>query len=65
MGDELIEISEAGIAAKHPPIRDVQTLVAPATSKQHNTIIAGILPVACWRLKDVVLSSILRFLFRG
>jgi len=31
----------------------VQTLVAPATSKQHNTIIAGILPVACWRLEDV------------
>src|SRR6266576_1904877 len=46
-------ISEGGIAAKHPPIPDVAALVGSATGSELNTVRAGIIPVACWRLEDV------------
>lgn len=46
-------ISEGGIAAKHPPAPEVTALVGSATESEHNTVRAGIIPVACWRLEDV------------
>lgn len=47
------EISDGGIAAKHPPTPEVAGLVGPATGSELNTIRAGIIPVACWRLEDL------------
>ena len=46
-------ISDGGIAAKHPSVPDVAALIGPATGNQHNTVNAGIISVACWRLEDV------------
>jgi hypothetical protein len=46
-------ISEGGIAAKHPLTPEVTALVGPATSSEYNTVQAGIIPIACWRLEDV------------
>jgi hypothetical protein len=46
-------VSAGGIAAAHPPRQEIVALVGPATADQHNTVRAGIIPVACWRLEDV------------
>jgi OmpA family len=46
-------ISEGGIAAKHPLTPEVAALVGSATGSEHNTVRAGVIPVACWRLEDV------------
>src|SRR5258706_12781115 len=47
------EITDGGIAAKHPITPDITAIVGPATGSEHNTIRVGIIPVACWRLEDV------------
>jgi hypothetical protein len=47
------DISTGGIAAKHPPTPEIVAFVGPATGREHNAIVAGIIPVACWRLEDV------------
>ena len=46
-------ISDGGIAARHPLLPEVTVLAGPATGREHNTLRAGIIPVACWRLEDV------------
>ncbi len=57
MSDTQIElthvISEGGIAAKHELIAEAPALVGPATGSEHNTVRAGIIPVACWRVEDL------------
>src|SRR5258708_30808266 len=46
-------VSEGGVAAKHLPIEDLVALVGPASGSEQNKVIAGIIPVACWRLEDI------------
>ena len=47
-----IAISEGGIAAKHALLNAQDILVSPATASNHiNTIRAGIIPIACWRIE--------------
>jgi hypothetical protein len=45
-------ISDGGIAAKHPPAQALVGLVGPTTGNEFNTLKAGIIPVACWRVDD-------------
>jgi hypothetical protein len=45
-------ISDGGIAAKHPPVDEHVAFVGPATGNEFNTLKAGIIPVACWRVED-------------
>ena len=56
MSDQQTELTSAvtdgGIAAKHALLQEPQALVAPATANEHNTIKAGIIPIACWRVED-------------
>src|SRR5262245_45997098 len=50
---ELIQtISDGGIAAKHVLLQDQHALVGPSTANEHNTIKAGIIPIACWRVEN-------------
>src|SRR5262245_25025181 len=44
--------SEGGVSAKHPPVADFSALVGPTTGNEHNTVIAGLIPIACWRVDD-------------
>ena len=46
-------VSEGGIAAKHPLLQEQGALVGSATGTEFNTIKAGIVPVACWRVEDL------------
>ena len=46
-------VSDGGVAGKHLLIQEQGALVAPATDGQHNTIKAGIIPIACWRVEDI------------
>jgi hypothetical protein len=46
-------VSEGGIAAKHPVLQELGVSVGPATGSEFNTIKAGIVPVACWRVEDL------------
>jgi len=45
-------ISEGGIAAKHTPVQEHVGLVGPTTENEFNTLRAGFIPVACWRVED-------------
>src|SRR5688500_8009527 len=45
-------VTDGGIASKHRLLQDQIALVGPATAKEHNTIKAGIIPIACWRIED-------------
>jgi len=45
-------ISEGGIAAKHTPVQEHVGLVGPTTQNEFNTLRAGFIPVACWRVED-------------
>ena len=46
-------VSVGGTAANHPLLQDQEALVGPATGNEFNTIKAGLIPLACWRLEDV------------
>src|SRR5215470_6017431 len=50
--DPIRATSEGGIAATHSLHREQDALVAPVTASGHiNTIRAGVIPVACWRIE--------------
>lgn len=42
-----------GVAGRHAVAEVPSALVGPATGDEFNTIIAGIIPVACWRVDDI------------
>ena len=42
-----------GVAGRHVVIDVPPALVGPATADEFNTIVAGIIPVACWRVDDI------------
>jgi hypothetical protein len=51
---ELIHlISGGGVSARHRPLASLPALVGPATAKEFNTIKAGLIPIACWRVEDL------------
>ncbi len=45
--------TEGGVAAIHPVQPDSSVLVGPSTSSEFNTVRAGIIPIACWRVDDL------------
>ena len=45
--------SAGGIVAEHPAFTTHPVLAGPTTSDRRNTIRAGIVPIACWRLDDI------------
>ena len=45
--------SAGGIVAEHPAFTAHPVLAGPTTSDRRNTIRAGIVPIACWRLDDI------------
>ena len=46
-------VTDAGVAGKHPVQEISPALVAPATAQEANKIVAGIIPVACWRVDSI------------
>lgn len=46
-------VTAGGLAGKHQLPPDQQILVGPSTSSERNTLIPGLIPIACWRLEDV------------
>jgi len=46
-------VSEGGISGTHAFAGDPPMLVGPTTSREHNTLRVGIIPIACWRVEDV------------
>src|SRR5262245_55839406 len=42
-----------GVVGRHVVIDVPPALVGPATADEFNTIVAGIIPVACWRVDDI------------
>jgi len=46
-------ITDGGITAAHPCCAEYQVRVGPSTSAEFNTIKAGLVVRACWRLEDV------------
>ncbi|HSB71538.1 MAG TPA: OmpA family protein [Candidatus Methylomirabilis sp.] len=52
-GGAIHHASDGGVAGKHLLVQDQGALVAPATEGEHNTIKAGIIPIACWRVEDI------------
>jgi outer membrane protein OmpA-like peptidoglycan-associated protein len=54
MSDELIhQVSEGGVAARHPEAAQLTAQMGPATQSEHNNLIFPIIPVACWRLEHI------------
>ena len=45
-------MTDGGIAAKHGLLQDQIVLVGPATANEYNTVKAGIIPIACWRIEN-------------
>jgi hypothetical protein len=45
--------SEGGMAATLPVAQESGVVVAPTTGNEFNTVIARIIPVACWRVDDI------------
>jgi hypothetical protein len=45
--------SEGGRAGAHTDIPDSALLVGPTVESEHNTLKAGLLPIACWRVEDI------------
>ena len=45
--------SDGGIAGPHPRPSAQVAFVAPATGKEFNTLLAGIVPIACWRVDNL------------
>src|SRR5205085_1638547 len=48
--------SGGGRAATHPEVPEFRVLAAPATSDEFNRIRSSIIPLACWRIEDVLFS---------
>ena len=47
------QVSEGGISGRHPTV-DLPTVhVGPTTDAEFNTVRAGLIPVACWRVEDI------------
>ena len=47
------KITDGGKAASHGVTELSEVRVGPATGSEFNTVIAGIIPVACWRVDDL------------
>jgi hypothetical protein len=45
--------SEGGIAGAHVRLPDSALLVGPTVEKEFNTLRAGLIPLACWRVEDI------------
>jgi outer membrane protein OmpA-like peptidoglycan-associated protein len=50
---EIHDVTEGGVAANHKGVDGANVLVAPSTANETNRIIAGLIPIACWRVDDV------------
>jgi hypothetical protein len=46
-------VSEGGISGSHPTVDLSTAHVGPTTDAEFNTIRAGLVPVACWRVDDI------------
>jgi hypothetical protein len=45
--------SDGGVSGVHPEQQTLPVRVAPSTDAEHNTIKAGIIPYACWKVEDM------------
>lgn len=50
---ELSPVTEAGIAGLSPRPKDSDLLVGAAIDKEFNTLIVGLIPIACWKVDDL------------
>src|SRR5690242_3540588 len=46
-------VTDSGIAADHDALQEQRAMVGPATASEFNTIKAGLVPIACWRVEDM------------
>lgn len=57
MSNEPLQLNQAvtasGVAALHKNVGGPAFLVGAAVSKEFNTLIAGLLPIACWKVDDL------------
>ncbi len=49
----LTEVSDGSVAGEHPSLLTREILVGPTTQSEFNTIKAGLIPFACWRVNDL------------
>lgn len=52
-GQPVNKVTDGGMAASHVTTEIAPVLVGPATGDEFNTVIASIIPVACWRVDDL------------
>lgn len=52
-GGGVHRVTDGGMAASHGGVEIAPVLVGPATGSEFNTVIVGIIPVACWRVDDL------------
>lgn len=53
LSEDITSLLEGGITGTFPSHQTHAMLVGPSTSNEFNTVKAGIIPVACWRLDDI------------
>lgn len=46
-------VTAGGVSGRHAGADVLPALVGPATDGEFNTVVAGIIPVACWRVDDI------------
>jgi len=47
------QVSEGGVSGSHPTADLPMVHVGPTTDAEFNTVRAGLVPVACWRVEDI------------
>ena len=48
--------SGGSTAATHPAVPALEVLASPATASEFNTIRSAIIPIACWRIEDILFA---------
>lgn len=48
--------SGGGTAARHPEVPEFRVLAAPSTANEFNRVQTAVIPLACWRIEDVLFA---------